>query len=310
MLKLLLFTCLCFAAKAIEPLPWLTGPLIAPVGTAIPYGHFLLKSYFSLDMQKCKAPWNSSKHDLYSLSYQGFYFFGLTSYCDLNIVPRIFYKTSSGQHSFDMGNLTVGLDVQLLADDYTIYFPGIKFAVKENFPTGNFQYLHPRKLTTDQTGFGTFSTEFALVFYKLFHLRKSCWLSTTLSGEYTVKAPVHVHGFNAYGGGFGTKGVALPGNLFRTILSFELALSRNLALALDNVFSYVESSQFLGMEGIAFDGTDALVGAPFSRQLSFAPAIEVNFSKAFGIIAGYYFSALSKHVEEFHQFIVNFNYLY
>jgi hypothetical protein len=222
----------------------------------------------------------------------------------------LFYNRTSGQQYFNSGDLTVGLDFQLMAADFTPYFPGIKLAVREVFPTGNFQYFHPRKLSTDQTGTGTFATQFDLVFYKVFHLWELHWLSTTFSAQYTVNTPVNVHGFNTYGGGFGTNGKALPGNSFQGIVSFELTLSRNWVLALDSVYTQTNVTEFFGIPGIFFGGTFADVGKPSSEQLSFAPAIEYNFSGHFGVIAGCWLSVLGRNSAEFRSGVVNFDYTY
>jgi hypothetical protein len=297
-----------------SPSPWFTSPLIAPTGTVIPYGDFMIESYvyfnahtgsYNRDWQAVSAPKN-----FYSLNAQFLCFFGLTPWCDFNIVPQFFYNTTSNQKSFQSGDLIVALDFQLLKDNFTPYFPGIKLAVREVFPTGNFQYLHVRKLGTDQTGNGTFATQFNLVLYKEFHLRGTHWLSATLSAQYTFNTPVHVHGFNTYGGGFGTNGKALPGNQFEGILSFELTLNQNWALALDNVYVHTDATQFFGLPGISLEGLFASVGNPSSEQLSFAPAIEYNFNSHFGIIAGCWFSALGKNSTEFRSGVVNVEYTY
>ena len=297
-----------------DPAPWLTGPLIAPVGTVVPYGDFTVKSYlyWITNTGSYNKNWQavSAAENFYTLNAQFLCFFGLTPWCDLNIIPQVFYRTTSNQHSVRCGDLTVGLDVQLLAADLTPYFPGIKLAVREIFPIGNFQCLHPRKLGTDETGAGTFATQFDLVFYKRFHLYGSHWLSATFSAQYTVNTPVNVHGFNTYGGGFGTNGKALVGNSFQGIVSFELTLNQNWVFALDQVYTHTDRTEFLGSPGIAFSGTFADVGKPSSEQLSFAPAIEYNVSSHFGVIAGCWFSAFGRKSAEFRSGVVNFEYTY
>lgn len=300
-----LLLCLC-SSLAAEEAPWLTGPLIAPVGQVVPYGHFLLKSYLSLNVEK-RAPLESS---FYSFNYQGQYFFGITSFADLQLVPRIFYNCTSNQQSVQLGDFAVGLDVQLLEPEKTPYFPGIKFAIRETFPTGPYQYLTARKWGTDQTGQGTFATQFDLIFYRLFHLHKLHWLSLTFSTSYTVNTPVSVHDFNAYGGGFGTKGVVLPGDLFETILSFECTLNRYLALALDTVYRFNQASRFYGIDGINFEGTLAKTGTSSKSQFNLAPSLEINWSSHFGIIAGCYFSVWDSENRPFRSAVCNLNYAY
>ena len=289
-------------------------PTATPVMAAPEPGDFIVKSYiyFTTNTGSYNKNWHavSATENFYTLNAQFLCFFGLTPWCDLNIIPQFFYKTTSNQHSFHPGDLTVGLDFQLMAADLTPYFPGIKFAVREVFPIGNFQRFSPRKLLTDQTGAGTFATQFDLVFYKVFHLYGLHWLSTTCSAQYTVNTPVNVHGFNTYGGGFGANGTALPGNSFQGTLSFEITLNQNWVLALDNVYTHMDVTQFFGIPGIAFSGTFADVGKPSSEQLSLAPAIEYNFNNHFGIIAGCWLSALGRNSTEFQSGVVNLEYTY
>jgi hypothetical protein len=93
-------------------------------------------------------------------------------------------------------------------------------------------------------------------------------------------------------------------------VSFEATLNQNWALALDSVYTQTNITEFFGIPGIAFTGTFADVGTPSSEQLSFAPAIEYNFSGNFGIITGCWFSALGRNSTEFRSGVVNLEYTY
>jgi hypothetical protein len=296
------------------PPPWFTGPLIVPVPTVVPYGDFEIQSYFYLTTNTgtYNAHWSSveAPHKFFSFSPQIQCFFGLTPWCDIVLIPQFAYNISSHHHSIHFGDFPVGLDFQLLDSNATPYFPGIKFTIKETFPTGNFQRLNPSKLLTDQTGAGTFASTFNVILYKVYHIYALHWLSTTYSAAYTVNSPVNVHGFNAYGGGFGTKGTAMPGNSFQGIISFEYTLNQNWVLAFDNVYVHTDATQFCGKHGKTATGSQASVGAPSSEQISFAPAIEYNFSSRFGIIAGCWFSAWGRNSTKFRSGVINFDYTY
>lgn len=293
--------------EAPTPAPWLTGPLIAPTGTAIPYGNFLIQYYtfYTTYNGTYNKDWRptSASHNFYSLNSQVFLFFGLTPWCDINIIPQVFYNRTSNQHSWEFGDLTTGLDFQLLAADYTPYFPGIKFAVREVFPTGPFQRLNPKKLLTDQTGAGTFATQFNLVLYKMFHLSGFHWLTMTASAQYQVNTQVDVSGFNTYGGGHDTHGKVSPGNTFQGILSFEYKFNKRWGITLDNIYTHTNKTEFCGTS------TES-VGLPSNEQISFAPAIEYNFSSQLGIIGGCWFSALGRNSTVFRSGVVNLLYTY
>ena len=296
------------------PSPWLTGPLIAPTGTAIAYGSFEIESYVycTTNVGAYDKEWRvvSAPHNFFSLNPQFLCFFGLTPWMDININPQFFYNTVSNQNSVQFGDLIAALDFQLLDAAATPYFPGIKLAIRESFPTGNFQRLNPKKLLTDLAGSGSFETTFNLVLYKAYHLWGHHFISTTYSAAYTLTSPVHVHGFNAYGGGFGTDGRALPGNSFQGIISFEYSFDQNWAIALDNVYTHTDATQFCGTAGTASTGAPASVGTPSSEQISFAPALEYNFSEHFGICAGCWFTAWGRNSAQFRSGVVNFDYTY
>src|SRR5690606_31876422 len=76
-----------------------------------------------------------SREHFLSINPQLFCYFGLTPWCDINIVPQFFYQHTEDENSVQFGDLMVGLDFQLLPIDFTTYFPGIKFAIREVFPT-------------------------------------------------------------------------------------------------------------------------------------------------------------------------------
>lgn len=298
----------------IPPQAWLTGPLIAPTGAVIPFGHFEIESYFYFNATTgaYNANWNSvsAENNFFTINPQILFFFGLTSWMDINITPQFSYNHTANQNSVHFGDFPVALDFQLMDPSYTPYFPGIKFTIRETFPTGPYQNLNPAKLLTDQTGQGTFATTFNLVLYDVYHLCKDHFLSTTYSAAYTVGTPVNVHGFNTYGGGYGTEGKILPGDIFQAIVSFEFTLTQNWALALDNVYTHTNASLFFGNPGKTLTGGVASIGTPSSEQISFAPAVEYNFSSNLGIIAGCWFTACGRNSPIFRNAVVSINYTY
>jgi hypothetical protein len=282
--------------------PWFTGTLIVPQPTVIAYGSFLLENYlyFTTNTGSYNNHWSStsSAHNFFSFNPQFFYYFGLTPWCDINIVPQFFYNSTNGQSSCHFGDLTIGLGFQILQPDYTPYFPGIKLAIREVFPTGKYQNLNANKLNTDVSGAGTFATQFNLILYQVYHLWKNHWLSFTASGQYQLNSATNIQGTSVYGKGAGT---ALPGNSFQGIVSFEFSLTQNWVLAIDNVYTHTDATQ-------VYNGT--VGGLPSSEQFSFAPAIEYNFNSSFGLIAGCWFSAFGRNSAEFRSGVVNIEYTY
>lgn len=301
--------------KPPEPVPFpFIGSLLAPLSTVVPYGHFAILpySYFTTYTGAFNSQWEKVErdHKFFTINPQLFLFFGITPWADINITPQFFTNRTWHEGSVQFGDLPVGLDFQMLSPTATPYFPGIKFRVQETFPTGKFDDLDPKKLLTDVGGAGTFATAFSLVFYKVFALPRCHWLSMNLSATYTANLPVDVHGFNVYGGGFGTKGKVLPGNIFQAIASFELSLSDHWAFAIDNVYTHIDNTTFCGDLGFDKIGAVAIVGLPSSEQISFAPAIEYAFNANFGIEAGYWFTAWGRNSNTFGSAAIELSYTY
>lgn len=166
------------------------------------------------------------------------------------------------------------------------------------------------KKGTDIGGKGSYSTTGNLVFYKVYHIGGFEFVSVTLSLAYSYATSVHVAGFNAYGGGFRTKGVIHPVHEITAIFSFEYELTRNWVFAFDNVYIQFSSVEFSGERGLSASGSSAQVGNPSSAQLSFAPALEYNFSADFGIIGGIWFAAAGRNAPSFWSAAVNFSYMF
>lgn len=297
------------------PEPWLTGPLIVPSGTAYTWGEMYLEPYIYATTNT--GMYNSRWHvvetpNFFSLSGQVFSYFGLTSFMDFAIIPQFFYQTTKGKHSVKFADLPLGFDIQFLNQTPGAVYPGIKLSIREIFPTGNYQRLNPKKLETDLTGLGSYSTQLGLILYQVYHLGGYVFLSTYYSASYTIATPIHVHGFNAYGGGYGTNGKVFGGNSFQGIISFELAITRNWAFAIDNVYTHTDIVHFQGTPGTTTKGgtTAATVGLPSSEQLSFAPAIEYNWSADLGLIAGCWFTAAGRNSTQFRSGIVALSYAY
>ena len=296
------------------PSPWLTGPIIAPAGTAITYGHFEIEpySYFTATTGSYDQNWQtvSADHNFFSINPQLFLYFGLTPWMDINISPQFFYNSTNNQSSTNFGDLIVALDFQLLNQGYTPYFPGIKFTLRESFPTGSYQNLDPSKLLTDQSGAGTYATNLNLVLYDVYHLGGFHFLSTTYSISYTVTTPVTVNGFHTYGGGYGTSGTVKPGGIFQAIASFELSLSRNWALNIDNVYTHVNKTKFSGEPGTTDSGLVAYNKEPSSEQITFCPGIEYNWNSHIGITAGCWFTAWGRNSPLFRSAVLDIVYVY
>jgi hypothetical protein len=294
-------------------LPWLTGPIVAPPGTVVQKGHYTFQPFFYVNVYTgiYDSHWRPrSTPNFYNATLQFQVLVGITEWMDFQANPTALYNNTQGQSAYRFGDLPLGFDFQLLNANRYEYFPGIKLQLLETFPTGKYQKLNPKKLDTDVSGLGSFSTNASLVFYKVYHLSGFHYLSTTLALGYTVFAPVHVKGLSTYEGGFGTRGKVYPGNAYSAILSFEYTFNKHWVFCIDNVYIHNNKTRFSGKSGFVSPGVPAVVGFPSSEQLSFAPGIEYNFNEHWGIVAGSWFSALGRNSLEFRSGIFSFLYSY
>jgi hypothetical protein len=293
-----------------EEFPWLTGTLLAPSAYVTPKGYINIEpmlfaaqstAVYNQHWHAQKAPKLLVVNPLLVLQV------GLTDEIDFQIIPQAFHYQKQDASSTNFGDLPAGFDFQILSEEKGKWWPAIKFSIIEIFPTGKYQKLNPKKNFTDATGAGSYTTVPSLVFSKLFRISKQLMLNAYLTFEYFIPSKVHVQGFNAYGGGFGTRGKVRPGTILTTILSGELSLTRNWVLALDIQHTNGNKASFSGKRGTNTDGTIAKVGYRSYDQISLAPAIEYNFDSSFGIIAGAWFSVAGRNANQFAGGAIGFN---
>ena len=294
------------------PKPWFTGTLIAPVGTVVPRGHFDVRSFIFMTVDKgfYGNHWEiHSRHNFYSFNPQVVAIFGLLKWMDLQISPQFLWNSTHGCNAIHIGDLPIALDFQLYPATSS-WFPGVKFTLQETFPIGKYKNLGPTLHNVDRSGNGTYATNFNLLFYKIYHIKEEIFLSTTLSLGYTANSPVHLSGFNYYGGGYGTHGRLTPGNIFKALFAFEYSLDRNWVFAMDTIYTRTQETDFSGSKGVDPAGNPALIERKSKDLFSFSPSAEYNFSENFGICMGCYFSAFGRNTPIFRSGVVNLAYAY
>jgi hypothetical protein len=273
------------------PLPWFTGPLITPSPRVVPVGFFNLEPYvnYSITSSRFDQDWHAVHlpHSLYTLNPQptGLQI-GLTDWMDCQINCQFFWNRLNHRSAVRLGDLSFGLDFQLLRDQPHHPWPAIKLTIRESFPTGKYHRLNPLHLGLDGVGSGSFATLLGITSGRFFPCWGEHYLDLRLGLTYTIPSHVHVRGFNAYGGGYGTDGSVSPGKTLSAVLGLEFNLTRSWALACDLQNIYSERSSFKGKPGILPDQKPASVGFRSSDLLAIAPAIEYNWNASVGCIGG------------------------
>ena len=129
---------------------------------------------------------------------------------------------------------------------------------------------------------------------------------------YKIAQPLTVHGFNSYGGGYGTHGRVRPGSTFNADFGIEVSFNQHWVLANDFVYTATASTSFHGNPGTTTPRgtTPASVGKGFSDNFSLAPAIEYNWSANLGVLAGVQFSVYGRNSTNFISTIISMTYTF
>jgi len=298
-------------------LPWLTGPLLTPNAHAIPFGHMNIEPYFYANTAygKYDYHWRSHSvpHNFYNYNVAIPTQIGFAPRMDIQVVPQFSYNHTHGTSpspssasDWVWNDMPIALDLQIVYDDQKNWYPAVKLSFLANIPFGKYRHLNPKKLGTDVGGSGSWLPGFSVNMSRLIHFKGTHFLATRWFGAYVIPNSVIVSDFNAYGGGFGTRGTVYPGATISAGFGLEYTLSQTWALAFDALYSHSNKTRFKGNAGTT-DGVPNSIGGPSSEHFSIAPAIEYNWSENYGVIAGAWFSLAGRNASEFANGVIALN---
>ncbi len=233
---------------------------------------------------------------------------GIFSWLDVSLALQSEINTQRDRRAGGFGDTILTLGFKILEE--TACQPAIKVGIGEIFPTGKYQRLSSGKRSIGAVGQGSYQTTFSLRMSKIF--LRSCDYPLNVRGtiEYVIPTTTHVHGFNAYGGGFGTAGKVHPGNQLNVTFGMEFCFYEKCVLVADLVYITNNHSPFHGTTGTNFAGAPATVGFHSNDQLSLAPVLEYNFSRDFGVLGGMWFSWYGRNSFNFLGPIFGLNYTF
>lgn len=293
-------------------IPYYTGPLITSSANCVPMGHINIQPYLFFTTNY--AQFNSHRKSVnvpntYILNPQFVFQVGTAPWMDVTVIPQWIWKWQEDHHSNGFGDIPLLLGFQLAKQ--TPYIPAIRLVIGELFPTGKYQHLSSKKGGLDATGGGAYTTTISLILNKILWWIPLHPISLRLAGNVTVADHrVHVHDFNAYGGGFDTDGKIKVGNTYSGDIGIEVSLTQRWVFATDIVYTYSNKDSFRGDEGTLADGSSASVGAPSSDNFSLAPAIEYNVSDTGGFIGGVWFSVTGRNSANFASLVLSYTQLF
>jgi hypothetical protein len=294
--------------------PWYTGPLLTPSATMMPPGMaaiqpylFITDNYAAFDSHRKS---HKLKHKLITLNPAGgpLAQTGITPSVDFTLNMQGFVNWQDGSKAGGFGDISTILG--FLINTETFYGPKLKFTIKETFPTGSYQNLNENGLGLGATGGGSFQTQFGLAIGKVLFWTTQHPVNTRLFMSYNIALPVHVRGFNAYGGGFGTNATVKPGNIFTVDGGIEYSVSQTWVFSLDIAYTAQNETTFSGNPGTTASGGIASLGKGYNDNLSLAPGVEYNMTDHSGFIGGVWFSVYGRNSLNFLSGILSFTYTF
>ena len=285
---------------------WYAGPLLTPGAHILPPGQFILQPYLFFTNNYAKFSQSGSSKSINSLNQlnpSAVFQFGMLKWLDGVINLQSLTNWQNGNSSTHFGDMSFSLGVRVV--DEHLYSPAILISIKETFPTGKYSNLNPSLDGIDASGAGAYSTSVNLNIAKVIWWIPKHPMNVRASFGYTFSTVARVTNYNAYGGGIGTKGNIHTPYVFSADAALEYSFSKRWVFALDAVYNYATKTHFVGQSGVDIDGNPASNGGPFNDNLSFAPAIEYNFSPDLGVIAGVWFSVWGRNSLDFVSGIVS-----
>jgi hypothetical protein len=293
-------------------LPWYTGPLITGSANNVPKGKWNIEPYLYFLLNHAQYDDDRNSIDIpnvWNIRPLGLLQTGLTSWLDFTVIAYGQFNWREGKYAQGFGDFNSVFGVQLATE--TPSTPAMRLTIGETFPTGRYQRLDPKKGGIDAFGSGAYQTVLGFIISKVFWKNPLHPTRIRLAASYSIpNHDVEVKNFNAYGGGFGTRGNVCVGQTLNLDLGVEASLSQHWVLATDVAYTYSRESTFKGKPGVALTGGPASVGAPSSDQLSLAPAIEYNVSEQGGFIGGIWFSITGRNSANFAGIVLAYTWLF
>lgn len=277
--------------------PWWTGTLLSNPGTVTPVGTINVEPYLFVNnfYGIYDRHWQfQSREHFVSINPQILVSVGILKNVDVQIIVQAFDNHFRGGSSTSIGDTYLELGIQLLEDKKDSWIPALQIVFDQNFPTGNFQNLRSNLFGADVSGTGLYTFGVGLNFEKVLYFKKHP-TRFRLNAEYFFPSSSSVSGFNAFGGGFDTKGQIQSDGGFTTIAAVEYGMTKNWVFALDLVHIHNSPITFRGRMGTIAPDRPAAIGLRAFDNISLAPALEYNYNADVGIIWGVWFSVAGKN---------------
>jgi hypothetical protein len=283
------------AAESVQTLDdaWWTGPLLAANASTLPHGHFLVEPYLFDSITHEGFDSRGVRHEVphqESLGSLTYVLYGVTDRISAGVIPRFGYTLSSqsgASTAVESGDWTLQGQYRLTRFEPGSWIPTTSVVVGEILPTGRYDRLgaHP----ADGFGGGVHTTIVSIYSQDYFWMPNGRILRSRLNFSYAFSDTASLRDVSVYGTTAGFRGQASPGDTYTADASWEYSVTRNWVLALDAVYEHDDGTRVRGTQLPALPGGVAStlsLSSGASRSLSFAPAIEYNWSPTVGFIMG------------------------
>ena len=282
--------------------PWFTGPILALSGKTLPRGHTNIEVY-SFNVHS-NGRYNDQSHfesrpASDTAQFSGIFGHGLSDSFDMQFSFPLTINKFNGQTNKDIGDMVALLGYQVMTQPEGTWWPNLRVALQESVPTGKFDRLSTTLRTTDDHGKGSYLTTLSFNFQTLFQPFADHYLRTFLSLGLTEPSTVHVQGVSIIGGTRDTNGSFNPGLSAWVDLAGEFTINQNLVVVMEALYGMGAPLHFTGFPGLTNLGQPLSLESGKNRALSYAPALEYNFTANFGVIAGVWFSVLGQNISQF-----------
>jgi hypothetical protein len=245
--------------EAMKTARW-TGPLLASTPETLPVGHFYTEPYFFDTIQGGKHHPGSS----------GYYQYGLAENFTVGFQPNFAMGVEGPDRSTTIGDFKLLSQLRLT-----------HFVLQEVIPTGKSDRLRP---TQSGHGSGSFATEVGVNVQHVFLLDNDRLLRARFNFLQRFWHGGDVEDRSVYGTGVGFRGHAKPGNITTFIAAVEYSVTREWVLAFDVTRESATKTKLRGRYAEGGPLVDETF--PSTHYVSFAPAVEYNWSDRTGAIFG------------------------
>lgn len=176
----------------------------------------------------------------------------------------------------------------------------VALSFAETIPTGSYDSLSPDLLALDGSGGGAFVNNLGINIGQSIQLSDKRWFNWIVNLGYSIPFPVKVAGPSVYGGGFGARGTAYPGQSLFMLGGMELQIDQNWVFALDIIYRHLNKSRFKGYSGVDRRGNLMSIEINAAEAFSLNPAFEYNFDEKSGLIFGVWFTPIGRNAPAFY----------